>query len=98
MKTILIIATIFFLQLSILAAGNNKEASMITNRAVLYTASLLAPVAPAEATFEDVVTLTDIATLAPAAPEEADFSEFAPETAIDITNLSPVTPAEADFK
>jgi hypothetical protein len=99
--TSIIIAAVLSLQLNVLFAGNDETRSITNNEAVSYSLTTLAPVTPAEASFEDAE-LTNtfnygISVLAPVTPVEADFSDVVPEKNIDLTILAPVTPSEADF-
>jgi hypothetical protein len=99
--TTIIIAAVLSLQVSFLSAGNNDLNPNVNNETSLYNIEMLAPVTPAEATFEDATETValnfDLSLLAPVTPMEADFSDVVPEKNIDLTILAPVTPAEADF-
>jgi hypothetical protein len=99
--TTIIIAAVLFLQVNVLFAGNHEESPTVNNESACFNTSVLAPVTPGEATFDET-TLTNAFTfkfsdLAPVTPGEADFSDVVPEKNIDLTILAPVTPAEADF-
>jgi hypothetical protein len=99
--TITIIAAVLSLQTSVLFAGNFETRSIENDATVFCPTCFLAPLTPAEATFEET-TLNDVFTfdfsnLAPTTPAEADFSDIVPEKNIDLSILAPVTPAEADF-
>ena len=99
MKTIFtLLAAIFTLQAGIIFADNNTFSAPASSANSTSFITFLAPVTPAEATFEvDIASTIDFANLAPVVPIEADFNDVAPESAIDLLNLMPVTPAEADF-
>jgi hypothetical protein len=102
MKTsTIIIAAVLSFQISSLFAGNNETFSTVNNESVAFNMSLVAPVIPTEATFEEVnltsASTFDFSSLAPATPAEADFFDIVPEKNIDFTILAPVTPFEADF-
>ena len=94
----IIIAAVLTITTSILFAGNDIVSNPVANENTSVTLATIAPVTPAEATFEDVSTVViDFATLAPSLPLEADFSDIAPVSIIDMTNLAPAAPGEADF-
>jgi len=109
MKLITIIfAAVFTLQVfSLFASGNDTRSASVKANITCTELNLLAPVTPAEATFEDAapafLTPFDIAALAPITPKEAEFeaeTDFndvvTPE--VDIKTLAPALPAEADFE
>jgi hypothetical protein len=58
---------------------------------------VLAPVTPAEATFEDEAENFCITCIAPVTPSEADFNDEMPVQETTMVSLAPVTPAETDF-
>lgn len=61
--------------------------------------SLLAPVTPSEAAFEEMSDETvSIMDLAPAAPSMADFNDSTEVAGPDIRILAPVIPVEVDFE
>jgi hypothetical protein len=94
-NTTLIIA-LFTLQASLLFAGN--ESVTLTSTPVEMTLNLttLVPVTPAEAIFEEIISVgIDFTSLAPVAPVEAEFEEMVP--VIDLGSLAPAVPVEADF-
>ena len=99
--TTIIIAAVLSLQVSLLFAHNDETTLIANNNAVSLNIINLAPVAPAEATFEDATETSafnfDFSVLAPETPGEADFSDVVPEKNIDLSILAPVTPSEADF-
>ena len=96
----IIIATVIFLQVSFLFADNNEVVPTVNNDISLGTISTLAPVAPVEADFSDVVPEKniDMTILAPVTPSEADFNDNTEDQTLNLTALAPVTPAEADFE
>jgi hypothetical protein len=89
--TTIIAAVILTLNTGFLFAGNETSSAPATSA---NTVNVLAPKIPAEATFEEVITI-DVTGLAPAIPAEAGFEEIASEPSAG--GLSPVTPATADF-
>ena len=95
--TIIIAAAILSLQVSTLFAANDN-APVIPNRdyKALYDVRL-APITPAEATFDDAVEMSDFASLVPVTPAEVDFFEVVPESNFNLITLAPVAPATADF-
>jgi hypothetical protein len=97
--TITILAAVLTLNAGILFAGNDNISTAINDATATFTLASLAPVAPAEATFEDFDAVDiDFSILAPAVPIEADFSDIVPVASIDILNLAPVAPIEVDFE
>lgn len=104
MKTIYVLAAFLGLPFStIYAAGSLTEAPASLNSNTSYTASLtLAPVTPAEATFEELIlpngSMPGLTGLIPGTPSEADFNDEAPAAAVSAAVLAPVTPKEADFE
>jgi hypothetical protein len=104
MKTIYILAAFLGLQFNTLFAVKNfSELPVLSNEIVTgITNSMLMPVTPGEATFEDVEEISfstiEIAELCPVLPIVADFTDGAPTTEISLVNLAPVTPKEADFE
>ena len=100
MKTICILAAFLGLPLSTLfAAGTSSDVPAALNSAASNIKSVaLAPVTPAEATFEEI-TDTSVLTLAPVTPKEAEFEDAAENSnLIPPTDLAPATPAAADFE
>ena len=95
--TKIVIVAIFILEGSYIFAGNTETKSSSNWNVSSSLVLMLAPTAPSEATFEDEISLTDLAGLAPVTPLEAEFSDAVPEAGIDIYSLAPVTPLEADF-
>ena len=93
--TTTILTAIFALSMNVLFASNDGAAVNTETNSIRVS---LAPVTPAEATFEEMNNATAAAfILAPVTPVEGDFSDAVAETTIDITALAPVTPIEADF-
>jgi hypothetical protein len=99
--TTIIIAAVLSLQVSLLFAHNDETTLNANNTSAPLYMNNLAPVAPAEATFEDATETSaftfDFSVLAPETPVEADFSDVVPEKNIDLSILAPVTPSEAGF-
>jgi len=109
MKTAYILAAFLGLHFStIFAAGNYIDSSASLSSAAIFNLSeSLAPVAPKEATFEDVTAVKDGApvlefnnqVLAPITPAEADFEEEPVNSdTLNVDALAPVTPASVDFE
>ena len=109
MKTVYILAAFLGLQFStIFAAGNYSDSSASLSSARIFNLSeSLAPVAPKEATFEDVTVMKDGApvlemnnqALAPITPAEADFEEEpVSSNSLNVDALAPVTPTSVDFE
>ena len=100
--TTIIIAVVLFLQVSVLFAGNNETSPVVSNEAISFNMNVLAPVTPAEATFEDATESNAFAfnfsDLAPVTPVEADFNDNTEVPVNDFSALAPVTPVEADFE
>ncbi|TRZ75684.1 MAG: hypothetical protein D4R97_02080 [Bacteroidetes bacterium] len=108
MKTIIIIAakrailifTLFLgFQVQLVMAESPTNSSPTKNTLDL---SVLAPVTPKEATFDDILPekAPSMVSLAPVAPKEATFDDD--DSSIEISTellreVAPVTPAEADF-
>jgi len=92
--TTIILAGLFTLQTSLLFAGN--ETVTPNTARVLLTPAALAPVPPAEATFEDFPEPAEPALLAPITPPEAGFEDTA-EIFPDLSGMAPSTPGVADF-
>lgn len=103
MKSLYILTALLGFQFNTLFAATGFSESTLLSNAIMTSIAtpILAPVTPAEATFEDVseagATAIDIVALIPMIPMTADFSDGAPEAGIQI-NLAPVTPKEADFE
>ncbi len=109
MKTVYILAAFLGLQFStIFAAGNYSDSSASLSSATIFNLSEnLAPVAPKEATFEDVAVMKEGApalelnnrVLAPVTPAEADFEEEpVSNDSLNVDALAPVTPSSVDFE
>jgi hypothetical protein len=95
--TITILAAVLTLSASVLFAGNETSSAPVSNDNATITMAVLAPVAPAEATFEDFTTVNEIAALVPVTPSEATFEDVSTDM-ISTIDLSPVTPSQADFE
>ena len=93
------ITFLFCLQVQFLFAANLTDNDRNNKYTGCETCSMdallisLAPSTPGEATFFDMVTVSEI-NIAPETPVEATFSDEAPSAEI---NLAPKTPAEASF-
>ncbi|MEI7661851.1 MAG: hypothetical protein WCK34_06630 [Bacteroidota bacterium] len=104
MKTIYVLAAILGLQFNtIFAAGNFSDSpASLNNSSSPATVIALAPVTPAEATFEAIPEMNEntkiITGLTPELPVVANFSDEAPSPEVSISTLAPVTPKEADFE
>ena len=106
MKTkIIITIALLALNLNFALAGkssNPKQGNPVEFKTDL-SISMLAPVTPKEASFNDIVPepTADVSIFAPSTPKEASFDdEVNPGTVICknvLKNLAPVTPKEADF-
>ena len=95
--TTIIIAAVLALQVNVLFAGSKSSyESPVTNENSSGSLISLAPITPAEATFDDNVTLVDYTILAPVTPTEATLEDMPSEIA-QVLDLAPVTPAVADF-
>ena len=103
MKSIYVLAALLGLQLNTMfAAGNFIEApAPASNTSSVVATSALAPVIPAEVTFEDASAIAEnmpaAAILAPVIPLAADFGDETPAAEISISSLAPVTPLSADL-
>ena len=96
MKSLIILTSIFFIQISTsFAGGYNLTPSANNSIDILITT--LAPTAPSSTDFSDAeLEAADFSNLAPVVPSEADFNDT-PFTIFSLTDLAPVNPAEADF-
>jgi hypothetical protein len=94
--TTIIIAAIFTLQAGILFAGNDNVLIPVSNETSSMTITALAPSTPAEATFEEITMIDEMASLVPVTPAEASFEEM-PSDMISMVLLAPATPITADF-
>ena len=103
MKSIYVLAALLGLQFNTMfAAGNFIEApAPASNTSSVVATSALAPVIPAEVTFEDASAIAEnmpaAAILAPVIPLAADFGDETPAAEISISSLAPVTPLSADL-
>jgi len=96
MKSLIIIVSVFLIQMSSVFAGNNNTILPATTTVYNLTQTL-APSSPVTCDFTDSdLNVSDFSNLAPVSPIEADFSDSEIEN-INITSLAPVTPSEADF-
>ena len=95
--TITILAAVLVLSTSALFAGNETSSIPTTTENPTFAMEFLAPVAPAEATFEDFVAVNEIANLVPVTPSEASFEEM-PVDETSVFDLAPVVPTQADFE
>ena len=94
--TMIILAALFTLNVSVLKAGNDYTGSLPSTLVMKLDLSALIPSTPVEATFEEMVPVMLLPeALAPSTPAEAEFEEMPP--AIDMVALAPMMPAEADF-
>ncbi len=94
--TITLLAAVLTLSASVLFAGNETSSTPVSNENTTITMEFLAPVAPAEATFEDC-TVNDTEHLVPVTPSEATFEEM-PADVYTVFDLAPVAPIQADFE
>jgi hypothetical protein len=98
MKTTTItLAAIFTLFTNVLLAGNDFVSPPAAPSTYTYSILAFAPVAPAEATYEDTTPAADLNGLVPVVPSEASFEDTATKE-ISVAGLSPVIPAVADFE
>ena len=98
MKTTMItLAAIFTLFANVLFAGNDFLNTTPAPTAPTLTILFLAPVTPAEATFEDATITPDFTGLYPAVPSEASFEEVV-TSEISLSGLAPEIPSEASFE
>jgi len=95
--TITIFAAVLTLSASVLFAGNETSSVPFSNNNAAITMAHLAPIAPVEATFEDLPAVNEIADLATFMPEEATFEDVS-SNVISVIDLSPVAPIQADFE
>ncbi|MEI7727741.1 MAG: hypothetical protein WCK09_21725 [Bacteroidota bacterium] len=95
--TIAILTAVLTLSVSTLFAGNDSPSIPVSNDNATIAMEFLAPVAPAEATFEDLPMVNEITTLAPVLPSEATFEDVASDM-ISTFYLAPVVPTQADFE
>lgn len=94
MKTItIIITTVLALTFTSLSASTPAPTNPVTKSTVL---SVLAPIIPMEASFEDAEFTTDYSSLLPETPAEATFEEAT--AIVDYAKLAPVVPTTADFE
>jgi hypothetical protein len=91
--TLILSATFVFQFNSLFAANDGVPARSNNDLNNIY--ALLSPTVPCEATFDDVVIMTDYSGLAPITPAEATFEDDAMLT--DYSGLAPTTPFVATF-
>jgi hypothetical protein len=95
--TTIIIAAALALQVNVLFADIEKTSSApVKTESITINMTLLAPITPKEATFEDAVVMDNFTNLAPSVPAEASFDDMSFEM-VSALSLAPVTPAVADF-
>jgi len=93
----IILAAIFTLSsLNVLFAKDNSVFVPTMNASEILNLKVLAPITPAEASFEDVISGMDFSHLAPVTPVEAAFEDVIYEIP-NFSDLAPVTPAVASF-
>ena len=95
--TITILAAVLVLSTSALFAGNETSSVPVSNDNAAIAMEFLAPVAPAEAIFEDLPIVNEIAPLVPVTPSEATFEDFTSDM-VSTFALAPVVPTQADFE
>jgi hypothetical protein len=107
--TIYLLTALFVMNFSLLSAGNPKiiivKVYLKTDN-IAISNTVLAPVVPKEALFNDVEPkpLSEINRLAPITPKEATFDDIKSESSIQAINpvllqkIIPVTPKEAEFE
>lgn len=95
--TTILIATVLTLQVNVLFAHNDNIPAPARNEsfACPYIA-MLAPVAPLEASFEEIASVDLIADLMPVTPTEATFEDA--DLTVMFDGLAPVEPMEATFE
>ena len=97
----LILTGMFLLSVNTLFASTDSDSKEMSNEAASLNTSMLAPVVPAVATFEEMtestVSILTIAAFAPITPEEATF-EDALHTEMIFDGLAPILPAFASFE
>ena len=96
-KRAILIFTLFLgFHIQLVMAESPANSSPAKNTLAL---SVLAPVTPKEATFDDVLPekAPVMVSLAPIAPKEATFDDVLPEKPPSMVSLAPVTPKEATF-
>ncbi len=99
-KRAILIFTLFLgSQIQLLMAKSPENSGPAKN---IFDLSVLAPVTPKEATFDDVLPekAPSMVSIAPVAPKEATFDDD--DSSLEISTellreVAPVTPAEADF-
>ena len=94
--TAIIFAALLTLQVSTLFAGTTKESVPASSESYTITLASLAPVTPAEATFEENTVSNDYTSLVPSLPAEASFDDASCNFNIP-ADLAPQTPGVAGF-
>jgi hypothetical protein len=98
MKTTTItLAAIFTLFTNVLLAGNDFVSPPAAPSSYAYSIVTFAPVAPAEATYEDTTPAADLNDLVPVVPSEASFGDSVTNE-VSVADLAPVIPSVADFE
>lgn len=102
-KRIIPILAIAALNIGLVSANNLRDKNLDGPSALKPDLMIesLAPVAPAEATFEESMdafaTHSELFHLAPATPAEASFDEIIPDKVSKTDLVAPETPKEATF-
>ncbi|MEI6681327.1 MAG: hypothetical protein WCO44_01790 [Bacteroidota bacterium] len=91
---ILTAVTVLILQAGLLFAGNETTSAPASSE---RSSTSLAPVTPAEATFEEFIPVRELFVSGPVTPVEATFEEITTETP-SVADFAPGTPAGADFE
>ena len=94
MKTItIIITTVLALTFTSLSASTPNATHPVTKTTVL---SVLAPIIPMEASFDDAELTPEYSSLIPETPAEATFEETS--AGLNYSDLAPIVPMTADFE
>jgi len=106
MKTIntiqtLILTGMFLFSVNTIFASTDSDSKEMNSESGSLNTSILAPVTPAFATFEEMtestVSILTISDFAPTTPVDATF-EDAPDTGMIFNSLAPILPNEASFE
>jgi hypothetical protein len=103
-KVIYLLATFIGLQFNFVFASPEMTGTSFSasERPAVSEVTLLAPVTPREANFEETIDLAsnalNLADLRPLLPKEADFSDNAPDKNESTIRLAPENPREACFE
>jgi len=96
----LILTGMFLFSVNTVFASTDSDSKEMSNEAVAINTSILAPVAPVFATFEEIsestVSILTISDFAPTTPVDATF-EDALDSGMIFNSLAPVLPNEASF-